>query len=428
VVGDAAETRGCEACGHQQSVPVATAIDVVPGDASDEAARLARLREQLDHEWLMPESIARYGNVLEGELDEAREVWAKIRRRIEQGDESEGARVELLVMTMALYSGMPVTTDAERLSRRAVIEASAETLRDPAMRQRLLGNMVVGAIRARAASDARAWLARLDPKSERLDADSMYRLAAAMLATDAGDPARVVELLGRRYDDMPIHKSFQGMAAVLRAHALETLGSLEDAVSGLYDQIRRSHSALALMKTVVHNMPREWATCERSLPLAVARDHERLAKHVFLPRAWLGPVLVAAGALLAVASLSYESGRFWPGAGAGLALGMFALLVRRAQQRKRIAIIEGCKTVDGRILAVHPTADGKVDFEVVVERPGGGETRVTTRQSVARDILQMKIVGASFDAIWNPDYPEHFLRMTIHVAGDEIERVRGSEQ
>jgi hypothetical protein len=300
-------------------------------------------------------------------------------------------------------------------------------MREPAMRQRLLGNMVVGAVRARAMSDAQAWLARLDPKSERLDADSMYRLAAALLATDAGDPARVIELLGRKHGDVPTHKSSEGMLAVLRAHALEKLGSIEDAAAGLYDQIRRKHSALALMKTVIGNMPREWETCEKSLPLAIRRDHARLAKHVYLPRAWLGPVLFAAAPFLAIASLSYRDGPFWPGAGAALALVVLACFVLGAQSKKRIAVIQGCKTVDGRILGVRPASDGKVDLDVVVERPGGGEARVTSRQPIARDILELKIVGASFDALWNPDYPEHLLRMTIQVSGEDAERVRGAK-
>lgn len=418
VVGDAAETRRCDGCGHEQDVPAATPIALVASAPGDEAARLVSLRAELDHDWLMPASIAKYGNVLEDELGEARAVWARARRRIEDGDDSREARVELLILSFSLHSGMPARTDPERLARRALIEAAAETLRDPAMRQKLLGNMVIGALRAGASDDAKAWLDRFDPRSPSLDADSMYRLGAALLSTDRGDYARVLELVGRASGRIPIHKSSQSMVATVRANALEKLGSVEDAVSVLYEQIKAKHSALALMKSVVENMPEDWALCERSLPLAIRRDYERLANEIRLPAGRVVSVLALLGSLALGGGLAAGNLVLWPGVAAGALLFFAAYWVWRGLSRDRMAIIEGCQPVTGRILELRVGAAGMCDLDVVVEREGVEDVRTTTRQFINKRILAMKLEGASFDALWNPAHPEIFPRITINVAGD----------
>lgn len=418
LVGDAAETRTCDGCGVEQRVPAAVPIDIAASKGSDETKRLEHLRTQMDHQWLLPRSVAKYGNVLEEEIDEARQVWSAIRRRVEDGDDGDDARVELLVMTFSLHSGMPSRTEDEQLARRALIEAAAEALRDDAMRQKLLGNMVVGAVRAGQMRDAKAWLSRLDPRSDNLDADSIYRLAAALLATDAGDHARVIELLGRRHGDVPIHQSSQGMVSVLRANALEKLGSVAAAVAELYGQIVRRHSALALIKGVVKHLPQRWALCEASLPLAIRQDHARLARNIHLPAARWVPLSILVGFAVAGAGIALGDNALWPGLGLGAALVVVGVGLARSLGRTRTAILDGCQTVNGRIVSVRRTADGKCDLDVVVERRGEADVHTTTRQYLSDRIFAMPIEGASFDALWNPKWPQYFPRITINVSGD----------
>ena len=419
ITGDEEETVRCEECGHEQFVPAASPIRIPRAKSGDEKARLAHLRTQTDHQWLTPASVAKFGNVLESELPEARAMWASIRKRLEGDSEDETAVTELVCLAFEIHPAMPSKTEAEQLNRRALIETTVEAVPNPAVKQKLLSNIVIGAVRANAVKDAQAWLDRMDPKSQTLDADSSFRLSSAMVAAANRDYPRVLEALGRAHGDIPIHSSSGGMVATLRADALEKLGNLDAAVTALHDQIKRQHSALALIKSVAQNMPEDWALCEQSLPLAVERDQGRLAKNIPLPQGsvvlWLLLVaLVAIGAGIATGGAA-----LWAGAAVGIVLFGAAWVVSRWIARKRIEIIRGCETVNGRILALRKTGT-HCELDVVVERESAPDVKATTVQYLAPRILKMQIEGRAFDALWNPDYPTLFPRITINVSGDEF--------
>ncbi len=418
IAGDEEETLRCEECGYEQFVPDASPARIPRGESQDEAARIAHLRTQTDHQWLTPASVAKFGNVLESELAEARAMWASIRKRLEGDPEDEAAVVELVCLAFEIHPAMPSETEAEQLNRRALIETTVEAVPNPDVKQKLLSNVVIGAVRAGQLKDAQAWLERMDPKSRSLDADSSFRLSTAVLAAANRDYAKVLEALGRAYNDIPIHSSSGGMVATLRGDALEKLGNLDAAVAVLYDQIKRQHSALALIKSVAKNMPEDWALCEQSLPLAVERDQGRLAKNIPLPQGsavlWLLlAALVAIGAGIATGGVAV-----WAGVAVGVVLFGAAWVVSRSVARKRIEIIRGCETVNGRILALRKTGT-HCELDVVVEREGAPDVEATTVQYLAPRILEMQIEGRAFDALWNPEYPTLFPRITINVSGDE---------
>ena len=422
VVGEAAEERLCEECGHAVAVPQAQTLMIPQSPSGDEAERLEHLKTQLDHDWVMPASVAKYGNVLEDEILEARGVWAELRERLESNPDDVPTRTALVILSNSLHNAMPSKQEEDQRARRALMESAAEAVRDGPTRQKLVGNLVLGAIRAGHEVDARAWLKRLDPHSRSLDADSMYRLGTAMLATAEGDYALVLESVGRAAGELPVHRSCRGLAATLRANALEQLGSVDAAVEELYAQIKARHSSLALIKSVVKNLA-HLNLCEQSLPLAIQRDQARLARNI--PMA-LGPAvrwLALGGALTVGASIAAGGDSSWIGVNAGAGLGALAWLLSRALQQKRLRIIEGCESVNGRITAMR-NAGSSWDLDVVVERKGQPDVHATTRQQLSASIARMELEGCSFDALWNPAFPQFFPRITIHVAGDTKQPVK----
>jgi hypothetical protein len=420
VARDAETVHTCDHCRHEQSVPDARPVFVPTSPAGDEAERLAHLSTQLDHQWWIPKSVVRFGaNVLEEEVDEARAVWAELRQKLEANpDDREGA-VAFLCVTFALHGGMPAATREERFARRAIAEASAEAQSDAHLRQKTLYNLGIGAVRSGAHAHARVWLERFDPRSRSLDADSSYRMVAAALATALGDPPRVLELLGRTASELPIHQSSRSLAAVLRAGALEKLGNLEAAVDGLYDEVRRRHSALANITELVGSFTREWGLCERSLPLVMERDRHRLIDNVPARR---GPALrygfFASLAFLAVV-LELEGWRAIVAILGGIfATGMAWFRLRQDTERRR-QIVRDCVHVSGRVLAMRPLGPGNsCELDVVVERADLPDARVTTQQSLAPRIQKLQLEGCSFEALWNPAHPTLFPRITINVSGD----------
>jgi hypothetical protein len=421
VVNEGEHTQRCDACRHEQEVPEASVLAVNASPTGDEAERLAHLATQLDHQWLTPKSVIRFGaNVLEEERGEARKMWAEIRRRAEEDRDDANTALELMCVTFALHGSLPAGTREERLARRALAESSAEAMGDPALRQKVLYNLVIGAIRSGAHAHAREWLKRMDPRSRSLDADSSYRILAGALAIATDDPNQALKVLGRSATEIPIHQSSRSFAAVLRATALEKLGDPEAAARGLYEEVKRRHSALAHMTEIVESLPDEWGMCKASLERAKHFDLDRLVANV-PGRAGSAFVLAIASAVSVVGSLTTLPGIWaWLGGGVGAVLGTVAFVISKKDLRRRREIARGCVQVTGRVLAKRSTSTpGMYELDVVVERPDEPDLRVTTLQALGSRIAKMQLEGCTFDALWNPAAPTVFPRITIQVSGDD---------
>lgn len=424
--GDDETTTRCDACGREQEIPAARPLAIPASPAGDEGERSAHLATQLEHQWLTPESVERFaGNVLDDEIPEARALWVELRKRLEAEPDSAQCGLELMTVTFALHAALPSGTRSERLARRALAESSAECQRDPLLRQKTMYNLVIGAVRSGELAHARGWLARMDPRSRGLDADSSYRLCAALIATEVRDHAEVLRLLGRTAGTVPIHSSSRTFATMLRANALEKLGSTEDAVNELHAQLTRQHSALADMESIAEKMPEDWALLERSLPLARERDRDRLVANI--PARSHATWVLAIGAPLVFAAAATLDRAPIPAAIAGgaiLLLVVYALVAR--DRRRRLAIVRGAVSVQGRVVSVRPVKTGSShELNVTIERPGSPDVQVTTVQSLSTRMQQFDLEGRSFDGLWNPAHPSYFARITIHVSGDQIARVDG---
>lgn len=421
IASEAERMHTCDVCRHEQEVPEARSLSVPQSPSGDERERLAHLATQLEHQWLTPKSVVRFGgNVLEEEIGEARVVWAGIRRRMEDDPDDENAALELLCVTFALHGALPAGTREERMARRALAESSAEAQRDPHLRQKTLYNLVIGAIRSGEHDHARIWIRQLDARSRSLDADSSYRILSAALATAVGDHSGVLKLLGRDASEVPIHASSRGLAAVLRATALEKLGSLDAAVEVLYAEVLRRHGALALISELVASFPKEWALCERSLPLAIERDRDRLVNNIPARTGVLGPLVLVALFLLSASVWGTTGWRAMAAGAVAIMLIAGASVYAIRDTRRRRDIVRGSIPVRGRIRAVRITGPGPCELDVTVEREDLPDEQVTTLQTLAVNIQKMELEGCSFDALWNPAHPTLFPRITISVSGADV--------
>jgi hypothetical protein len=379
------------------------------------------LAQQNDDDWLRPASVVQFANVLSSELDEARAFWARTRRSLAANPEQPEAQFELMSVTLELHSALPSETEPQRLARRGLIESTAEVITDPALRQMILFNLVMGAGRAAQPDHARAWLQHLDPKSETLLGDSHHRISAATVATAASDWQAVLEVLPGS-PAVHLHTSCTGLAAALRANALEKLGQLPAAIETLHGEVRGRHVGLAVVTGIVQRMPANWHFCERSLPRAFALEYKELAKHVpvgastthyFLASGALFAVLIALAAPLPPAA------KILLIVAAGVAIAIAALGVFAAA-RRRVKIASECVLVRGPILGISYGAHGDAHMDVVIEHDRMPPTRITTVQHLSSRLRAMDLVGCTFDGFWHPEHVEVLPKLTIHVSGDAL--------
>jgi hypothetical protein len=411
----------CDTCPHKQEVPDTRDVSVPDSGARNESERLTHLSTQLDHEWLIPKSVLRFGgNVLDAEVGEARALWAKLRKKLEDRPRDQDTAIELLCVTFALHGSLPASTRAERMARRGLAESSAEAIEDPAIRQKVLYNVVIGAVRSGELDHARTWLTRLDPHSRSLDADSTYRVVAGALHTAQQDHQEVLKLLGRD-DSIPIHRSSRTLAAVLRATALEKLGNLDAAVDCLYAQVLQRHSALAHIVELVDGFPKDWALCERSLPLVMERDKDRLAENI-PAQSQAVAILVVLGLAVGGVGFALQGRLIWIGAAVALLCIVLAVVLGIRDRNRRLAIVRGSVAVRGRIRDVRDAGGSVFELDVTVEREGEPDARVTTLQPLKPHIAKMDLRGCSFDALWNPAHPSLFPRITIQVSAEAMEK------
>jgi hypothetical protein len=156
--------------------------------------------------------------------------------------------------------------------RRALFESTLEALPSPAHQEVMRCRLSRAALKVGDADAARAWLASCDPAPLDLDADSEYRTSVAFLATFDHDFGRVLALLGRVHGSIPVSISQRLLVAMLRANALEKIGSLDEAVATLLDFARHSEGNLAERSYAVAMQANSWLDlCSQSVPRAIAR-------------------------------------------------------------------------------------------------------------------------------------------------------------
>lgn len=287
-----------------------------------ESERYTRLREQERAGEALPASIAALvgpdGRLAASSLDRAKQHWLVARSQVE-AKSSFPVQERFFHLTVLLAPCF-----AER-ARRAVLETAAEILPDERHRHVLRCLLATYAARDGDTESAEAWLSACDPRPFELSMDSSYRLAAATVASARLEHGRTLELLGMRDDDVPLAPRDRLACAVLRVHALESVGRIEDATAALRARLTE-HGEPALRAAILEQRPlRVCDVTWTRIAVAALRAQVRNLEDLYgsLRRSWFGwPKLVVF--LITAAAIAVGGGSVW--AGCASALGFDPLL------------------------------------------------------------------------------------------------------
>jgi hypothetical protein len=348
--------------------------------AKDGPSRLQRLRMQVGRKSEVPATLTALlggSRVRVGREREAMAIWESLRRRAQSGDAA--ASEDLSILT-ALLTEMASVRE-QPLLHRALFESVLDAAVLPRHRQEQLGRLCRLMASRGDRDDARRLLASMDTQADELEADSEYRVTAAVVATVDGDGERVLGLLGAQGATTPIADGVAPLALVLRANAYELAGNAPVAaqlLSGLPDAHALEIARLRYPSLRLCAQSGD-AFLQRAALRAARRAATRAGGAMFVIGAILGTIggieaVVAIGALL--------TGGGW-GAVVNLAIGgvLLALgvaIASRARRRGRRAAwlrIHGIP-LSARVVEARPTGTTVNDvplyrFALTVDGPDG---------------------------------------------------------
>ncbi len=199
-----------------------------PGANPHDPARMANLRAQ-DGRPRVP-SPALQGllggtAIMPGRQDEALRIWQSMRERGEAGDVTVSEDMATLTMLLCQYE----TNRDNKPFVKALTESALDAVVLPRHRQEQLGRLCRFALAEGNVPVAQAFFSVMNPCAAELEADTEYRLSAAVLAISERDPGRALQWLGPQKDAVPIADSVDAMASVFRAHAYEMMGNVQAA-------------------------------------------------------------------------------------------------------------------------------------------------------------------------------------------------------
>ena len=133
---------------------------------------------------------------------------------------------------------------------------------------------------------------------------------------------------------------------------------------------RRHLGGLPQIADLVQSFPADWTLCERSLPLAMERDRDRLIENISARTGPVVPLALLAVALLAACASVLDGWYALAAGAAGAASALAAYIVVARDTHRRREIVRGCVAVCGRVLAMRHDGPGGVHALLVsVERP-----------------------------------------------------------
>ncbi len=246
----------CEYCGAANDVATRAADARARRETSmaDEVARLARLKSQLanpvsGHIYDLrrePLGWAGVDPASPGGFDRLSKIWgqSKAIAESERGPEEDRA---LCWAAMRLADAHRVAGNS--LRARATLETALDRLADTGLRHMVRCRLASEAVREGDLVSAEGWLEECDAAPEVLELDSAYREASARLHTAQRRFTRVLEVIGREPQDIPIHPVFDLQVSALRIHALEMVGMHPQAAAA-EAQAAAAHGAQTVLATL----------------------------------------------------------------------------------------------------------------------------------------------------------------------------------
>jgi hypothetical protein len=307
-------TLTCSHCGAVHNVRMRPDAALRAPAAASESERLQRLGAQDTRAPMAPSMITLIagGVVPRAKTEQAFAVWQQLRTNalMQQGGP---APEEFVCLTLALSTRL--LADGDRLRQRAVLDSALEVVQEPRHQQLVRAYLVEAAAASGDLGAAQAWLSTLDPRSQDLQGDTAWRFASACIATAAGQPTQVLQVLGCYPRDVPMSDVLSTECAVLRASAWERLGQPSVAIDLLLD-IKLEGGPMARHRaTRFLAMHAGWQLCAGAEPAAQQRFQSmrmRIAAHrnvvlVFLA-SMFGWALLSALAAVALMPVAWTLG------------------------------------------------------------------------------------------------------------------------
>jgi hypothetical protein len=309
----------CPQCRAPFTLPDRSAMLGNPGmiaPVSNDPNRLQQLRMQDGRPRLAPPTLQAVlgGNTIQpGRGQEAIAIWQSLRARAAAGDVSASEDLTMLSILIAQQPDMA----AQPAMSMAIAESAYDAAVLPRHKQEQLGRLVRLSIAAGDHPGATRYLSWMMPNAPELDADSEFRVSAAVVATLEGNAPRVMELLGPQKDAIPIVDSMDPMASVFRANAYERMGNPQAAA-----QILRELPDPQILPLVRSRFP-SLQLCAQSAAAYTAATNQEGAARAAASAGFVGLLL---GGILALTGVCMLAGGLLPLAfGAGEAGGIFAL-------------------------------------------------------------------------------------------------------
>jgi len=261
----------CRFCNAQSILAVRNEIVAAPGRAPvAEAERIARLRMQDGKPLLPPPNLAHLmanGWLEEWKVEEAVSIWNGARQELRTNPNDFDAAERLVFLSMVIAQHFKDKGD--KLRQRSLLEGALDVVTLPRHRQVIRGFLARAAVIAGDLEAAEAWLKPCDALSDDLSMDSEWRFSRAFIDTAKGDFQRVLTVLGRGPNDVPIEDASEDVCTVLRANACERMGQVDVAVTLLRDRFGTSGDSRQTIQRVIQSYP-DWQLCAQSHPLAAA--------------------------------------------------------------------------------------------------------------------------------------------------------------
>jgi|GEM_PF-598219 len=403
--------------------PMAAAMEI------DEEQRMALLQRQ---DGIQPEVPAGIRQLLSGGVlapwkeGEALAMWKTTCGELGAGSDFSSA--ELLYFLTIILSNHFSGKDAN-FKQRALYESALEVLTLPRHRQLIRGLLSRHATLEGEIEAAEKWLEPCNPRSEDLESDSSYRVSKAEILTVREDWNGVLDVLGRKIDEIPITAALDGKAIVQRANALERAGQTKTAAEQLSLFITANGSqgrnALEMITGVYENAGIQ--ICSESMK--IARDMSSRKVGVSLagvenPGGFFGQVFAVTGALLLVLSFVLYRTIGSLSEGASIAPGVFvgtigvvflAIGIRhiRAGTRTRRIHADG---IEARAVLKAITATGwkisnaqQYALEIEVKLSGKEPYTVTVKKIIPDGMKEMFHIGAEVNVRVDPKDRNHVI-------------------
>jgi len=246
----------CEYCSAANQVSTRTADARARRETSmaDEVARLARLKSQLanpvtGHIYDLRRDPLGWSGVDPASpagFEQLKGLWARS-KEISEAD--RGPEEDRALCWAAMRLAYVHRLGGNSLHARATLETALDMLADAGLRHLVRCRLASEAVREGDLMSAEGWLEECDAAPEVLELDSAYREASARLHTAQRRFSRVLDVIGREREDIPIHPVFDLQAAALRIHALEMMG-LESQADLELGRSERGHGEEAMLATL----------------------------------------------------------------------------------------------------------------------------------------------------------------------------------